>query len=88
VLFTKNVLERLAANLQQLGLATCPVCGGAALNTDRRPVVMTVGGGDRLRDSTTNIAYHLRILCDMCGHVMLFDVERYVSGDEPIFETG
>lgn len=88
MLYTNEVLERISAELQRLGLGTCPVCSGSALNTDRRPVVMTVGGGGGLEDSTTNIAYHLRILCDMCGHVMLFDVERYVSGDDRILETG
>jgi hypothetical protein len=49
---------------------------------------MYVGGTDGLKDEYTNIAYHLRTVCDMCGHAMLFDIERYVGGDEPMFEKG
>jgi hypothetical protein len=85
--FREQAVEQITAHLQQLGLARCPVCSGETLGVDRRPVWMYVGGVPEAKDSTTNIVYLLRVLCQVCGHVMLFDSEQYAKGDDPIFET-
>lgn len=87
MLFTEAALDTIRTDLQRLGLHDCPVCKGSALHTDRRPVWMYVGGTADTRDATTNMVFLLRVFCDVCGHVLLFDVERFVKGDERIWET-
>jgi hypothetical protein len=83
----KDAVDRITTDLQKLGLASCSVCDSAALQVDRRPIWMYVGGSPEARDATTNVIFLMRVFCEICGHSMLFDTEKYVHGDEKIFES-
>jgi hypothetical protein len=48
---------------------------------------MYVGGSPEARDATTNVIFLMRVFCEICGYSMLFDTEKYVHGDEKIFES-
>jgi hypothetical protein len=70
----------------------CPVCvSETALQVDRRAVILSVGGAawsddPRMHDSETNIDYLLRIECALCGYTMLFNCERFITGNTPALE--
>jgi hypothetical protein len=34
----------------------------------------------------TNIVFLVRITCELCGHTLLFDSERFTGADEPAFD--
>ena len=78
--------------LEQLGLRACPVCGSAeSLAMSHFPVLLVDGQfppeGDALplgdyREG--DLTFAVRIECATCGHLMLFNAQRYRSGDEKI----
>jgi hypothetical protein len=87
MIFRQESIEEIVANIKRMGgLEACPICAGTNLLADQRPMVADVGGTQNLQDSATNITYHLRVVCDGCGYVLLFDAERHRSGDHPLFE--
>ncbi len=88
--WTPDFLKETSATLERLGLADCSVCGGRTLERDDRPYIVGVGGvrGSELEDQDTNIVYFLRISCDTCGHVLLFDSEKFRDGDAPVLQQG
>jgi hypothetical protein len=49
---------------------------------------MYVGGAPVIDDRTANVTFLLRLFCETCGYVMLFDTEKYVPSDELLYETG
>jgi len=83
-------------SLQQLGMRACPVCGSAeSLGMSPFPVLIVDGefppGADDLppgegRDGDLTLA--IRVECITCGHLMLFNAERYRTGDEKIIVPG
>jgi hypothetical protein len=88
MLFTEDFVKDFVAHLKRMGLGEptkCVVCGSEDVRIDRRPLVAYVGGGPQSQDRTTNLAFMARILCEMCGHVMLFDVEKFAGSDEAIY---
>lgn len=87
MLFREQALEGLRAYLKQLGVRDCPPCGSSALHIDRRPVLMYVGGTPALHDKTTDVIFLLRLFCETCGYVMLFDTEKYATSDELLYEA-
>lgn len=93
VLFRDAPFREIAGKLNQLGLSSCPICGSdTALGADRRPVGLVVGqtipapGVSVPKEKSGNILFMLRVECNLCGYSMLFNAERFFSGDEPIFE--
>jgi hypothetical protein len=91
--FREKVVTELGEHLVRFGLRKCPVCDGGALAISRRPVILTVGGlhfdqSDPRHDPDANIEYAAKVECDVCGHILLFNVERFYSGDEPVLYTG
>jgi hypothetical protein len=80
--------------LQQLGLRACPICGSAeSLTMSHFPALLVDGRfppeGDALPlcdYSEGDLTFAIRIECATCGHLMLFNAQRYRSGDEKILE--
>ena len=92
----QTFLAEVSQSLQQLGIRACLVCGSMeSLSMGRRPVVLIDAdfppdedgfplGEDRGGDMT----FAVRVECTTCGHLMLFNSERYRSGDEKIMVRG
>jgi len=86
--WTKKFLAEVAERLQQLGVKACPVCGSDALVVGRLPVYVLGGGlpgaaGGRPRDVDPDrrTDYAVRVECSLCGHIMVFNSERYRTSD-------
>jgi hypothetical protein len=89
-------MAEVSESLQQLGMRACPVCGSAeSLGMSPFPVLLIDGefppdaddlppGEDRDGDLTLAIW----VECITCGHLMLFNAERYRTGDEKIIVPG
>ena len=90
--FRDEAVHEITGKLQQLGLDGCPVCGSeTALQADRRPVLLTVGqlstpDTPRPKEKSGNALFMVRIECNLCGYSILFNSERFFSGDTPILE--
>jgi Zn ribbon nucleic-acid-binding protein len=93
----KAFMAEVSEALQQLGLQACPVCGSAdSLSMGRFPALLVDAGfpaddddfpppGDN-RDG--DLTFAVRVECTTCGHLMLFNSERYRTGDEKIMVRG
>ena len=87
-----SFIAEVSQALAQLGLRACPICGSAdALGIGRFPAFLLDGGpppdGDDLplgEDRDHDLTFAVRIECAACGHLMLFNAEKYRTGDEPI----
>jgi hypothetical protein len=87
-----SFIAEVSQALQQLGLRACPVCGsGDALGIGRFPVYVLDGGpppgGEDLLlggDDDHDLTFAVRIECTACGHLMLFNAQKYRTGQEPI----
>lgn len=89
--FRKEILEEIRNRINTLGLTACPVCGSEdRMQVSRIPVVMHIGGHFERHepdaDPTVNILFYVQVVCDLCGHAMFFDSEKFHSGDEPVLE--
>lgn len=90
----QTFIAEVSQALQQFGLRACPVCGSAdALGIGRFPAFWLDGGPalgyDDLplgEDNDYHLTFAVRIECTTCGHLMLFNAERYRTGEEPILE--
>ena len=88
----QSFIAEVSQALQQLGLRACPICGSAdALGIGRFPTFLVEGGhppdGDHLpvgEDDDTDLTLAVRIECTVCGHLMLFNAQKYRTGDERI----
>ncbi len=92
----QTFLAEVAETLQQLGMRACPVCGSTeSLGIGRFPVLLVDGdfpldadplplGDERSGDMT----FAVRVECTMCGHLMLFNAQKYRNGDEKIMVLG
>ena len=85
-------MAEVSRTLQQLGLRTCPVCGSAEpLEVSRFPVLL-VDGRFPLSDDALpfgeyqgeDLTFAMQMECLSCGHLMLFNAQRYRTGDEKI----
>jgi ribosomal protein S27AE len=83
----ESILAEVQAHLVRLGLEKCPTCGSGTLAGDKRPVVLPIGGVPwGIKDADTNVLFMVRVECQMCGHSLLFNSERFHSGDTPTLE--
>ena len=88
----QSFIAEVSQALQQLGLRACPICGSAdALGIGRFPAFWLEGGpppgGDDFplgEDHDYDLIFAVRIECTACGHLMLFNADKYRTGDEPI----
>jgi len=92
----QTFVAEVSASLQQLGLRACPVCGSTeSLSMGRCPMLLVDAGfaadedgppfGD---DRDGDMTFAVRVECTTCGHLMLFNSERYRTGDEKIMVRG
>ncbi len=92
----QSFIAEVAQALQQLGLRACPICGSAdALGIGRFPTFLVEGGpapdGDDLPlsdDDDCDVTLAVRIECAACGHLMLFNAQKYRTEDEQILVRG
>jgi hypothetical protein len=87
-------MAEVVRTLQQLGMKACPVCGLAeSLNMNDFPVLLADGrpplGVHALGEyHEGDVTFAVRLDCITCGHLMLFDAQRYRTGDEKILVLG
>lgn len=90
----KETLGHIAERITALGLRACPVCGSETLAAKARPVILPMGGSPWPSahrpepDPGSNILFMVAISCDLCGHTLLFDSEKFHHGDEYTLEHG
>lgn len=87
----KTFLAEITEKVSQLGLTSCPVCRSETLFVNRWPVMMEIGAlhnGKNEGDEEHNILFMVGIECSVCGHVMLFNSERFRSGDTKVLVRG
>jgi hypothetical protein len=90
----RTFMAEVTRTLQQLGMKICPVCGLAkSLNVNDFPVLLANGrlpsGVDALGEyHEADLTFAVRMDCITCGHLMLFDAQRYRTGDEKILVLG
>ena len=88
----QNFMAEVSQSLHQLGLRACPVCGSPdSLGVGHFPLFLVDGGPPPNaedvplgKDRDHDITFAVRIECTVCGHLMLFNAERYRTGDEAI----
>jgi DNA-directed RNA polymerase subunit RPC12/RpoP len=78
-------------SLLRLGLKACPVCGSEeSLGMSPFPAILVDGefplDSDALPEEEGDLTFAVRIECTTCGHLMLFNAQRYRTGDEKILE--
>lgn len=90
----QSFMAEASEALQHLGMRACPVCGCTeSLSMSHFPVLLVdagfpadadgvIPGGEREDDVTSAV----KIECATCGHLMLFNAQRYRTGDEKILE--
>ncbi|MGH3671732.1 MAG: hypothetical protein ACRDSH_14025 [Pseudonocardiaceae bacterium] len=83
-----EVKEKLA----QLGLTKCGVCESEHLTVHRFPFLALMGEFpseiDNLDDPEVVIDCLVRVECAMCGYVMVFNAERFRTGNDEILVRG
>ncbi len=92
----KSFMAEVSETLQQLGLRACPVCGSAdSLGMSRFPMLLIDAGFPfsaedfpPREDPDGDMTFAVRIECATCGHLMLFNAERYRTGDEKTLVLG
>lgn len=88
----QSFLVEVGQSLRQLGLKACPVCGLAdSLGVSHLPVVLVDGGfpvridyHSPAEQRDADLTFALRIECTACGYLMLFNAERFRTGDDKI----
>jgi len=92
----QTFMAEVAETLQHLGLRVCPVCGSEeSLSIGCCPVLLVDGDfppdADALplgQERDGDMTFAVRVECTTCGHLMLFNSERYRAGDEKIMVLG
>jgi hypothetical protein len=85
-------MAEVSEKLQQLGMTACLVCGSAEpLDVGHFPLLLVDGefpqgtdAGHLVEDRDLQMTFAVQIECTTCGHLMLFNAERYRTGDEKI----
>jgi hypothetical protein len=89
----RTFMAEVFESLIQLGLRACPVCGSAeSLGMSPFPAIGVDGAfpldSGALPEGEGDLTFAVRIECTTCGHLMLFNSERYRTGDEKIMVRG
>lgn len=89
----RTFMAEVFESLIQLGLRECPVCGSAeSLGMSPFPAILVDGefplDSDALPEEEGDLTFAVRIECATCGHLMLFNAQRYRTGDAKIIEDG
>lgn len=92
----QTFMEEVAETLQHLGLKACPVCGSTdSLDVGRSPLLLVDGDFPPDTDALPlrgagagDMTFAVRVECTTCGHLMLFNAEKYRTGDEKIMMLG
>ena len=86
--WTPAAVALISERIAQLGLSSCPVCSGETLGMMHHPVVAHRGGivGGATEDSGTGTVYLVAVECHLCGHVLLFNSDRFSTGDGSLIE--
>ena len=87
-----SFLAEVSQSLRQLGLTACPVCGLAdSLGVGHLPVLLVDGGFPPRTDDNSlgedrdgDLTFSVRIECNACGYLMLFNAQRFRTADEKI----
>jgi ribosomal protein S27AE len=80
-------MDEVFDTLQRLGLRACPVCGSPeSLDMSHFPVLLADGRFPA--EPGADLTFAVRVECGTCGHVMLFNAQRYRTGDEKILMLG
>src|SRR5215471_8464953 len=88
----QEFMAEVFESLLRLGLRACPVCDSAeSLSMSPYPAILVDGefplDPDTLpEDEGGDLTFAVRIECTTCGHLMLFNAQRYRSGDAKIIE--
>ena len=89
-------MAEVMESLQRLGLRACPICGSAeSLSMGPYPVLLVEGGippdADAMAppdDSDGDLTFAMRVECATCGHLMLFNAQRYRTAEDKILVAG
>ena len=90
----RTFMTEVFESLLRLGLRACPVCGSAeSLSMSPFPAILVDGefplDPDALpEEEGGDLTFAVRIECTTCGHLMLFNAQRYRTGDVRILEDG
>ena len=80
-------MTEVARALHQLGMTECPVCGSTrSLAMSPFPVLLADAGFADAEDprSGGDLTFAVRVECTICGHLLLFNAQKYRTGDEKI----
>lgn len=88
----KTFFDEVSTRLAQLGLSLCSVCRSRGLSVSRWPTAVRVGGPSQGEtpghDAEVSVLSLIHVECPVCGHVLLFNSERFRSRDTPVFVAG
>jgi len=90
----RTFMAEVFESLLRLGLKACPVCDSAeSLSMSPFPAILVDGefplDPDALpEEEGGDLTFAVRIECTTCGHLMLFNAQRYRTGDARIIEDG
>ena len=84
-------MTEVARMLHQLGMGVCPVCGSArSLAVSPFPVLLADAGFPDAEDSISggdcggDLTFAIRVECATCGHLTLYNAQKYRTADETI----
>jgi Zn ribbon nucleic-acid-binding protein len=76
-------MAEVSDTLHRLGLRACPVCGSQeSLDMSHFPAFLADGRCPA--EPGADLIFAVRVECGTCGHVMLFNAQKYRTGDEKI----
>ncbi|WP_405971689.1 hypothetical protein OG496_18860 [Streptomyces sp. NBC_00988] len=88
----KKFLTEVTEKLVQLGLKSCPVCNSESLGAKPWPVMAEIGGlhsaKDIVADDDQNVLFLVGVECSACGHLLLFNSERFRTGNDATLVRG
>ena len=90
----QDFMAEVTQMLHQLGMLGCPVCGSAEPpGISPFPVVLIEAGfGSGADDEPPggqgrgDMTFAIQVECATCGHLMLFNAQKYRAGDEKILQ--
>jgi hypothetical protein len=90
----EGFLAEVKQLLRQFGLVVCPVCRLAdSLGVGHLPVLLVDGGFPAGTEGSSpapdgdgdgDLIFAMRVECNACGYLMLFNAQRFRTADEKI----